>query len=162
MTALKREPTEKQVEQWMRQALGLARVAAEAGEIPVGAVIVRNNVVIGAGYNRREMDADPTAHAEVLAIREAARTTRGWRLEDCCLVVTLEPCVQCCGSIILARIPRVYYGVVDPKAGATDSLYRLLDDPRLNHRAEVIGGVLADECGKVLSDFFAALRENRA
>ncbi len=147
-------------ERWMNHALNLARQAMAGGEVPVGAVIIRNNVVVGEGYNRRESLNDPTAHAELLAIQEAARTIRSWRLEGCRMYVTLEPCIQCCGSIILARIPIVVYGTDDPKAGAVASLYHLLENPRLNHRAEVISGVLAGECGEILSQFFEELRKN--
>jgi tRNA(adenine34) deaminase len=145
----------------MTYALELARKAEAEGEVPVGAVILRNNVVVGEGYNRRESLNDPTAHAELIAIQEAARTTRSWRLEGCRMYVTLEPCIQCCGSIILARMPVVVYGAEDPKAGAAASLYRLLDDPRLNHRAEVVSGVLAEECGGILSRFFEGVRNQR-
>lgn len=147
-------------ERWMNHALDLARKAQAIGEVPVGAVIIRNNVVVGEGYNRRESMNDPTAHAELIAIQEAARTTRSWRLEGCRMYVTLEPCIQCCGAIILARIPEVVYGTDDPKAGAVTSLYHLLDDPRLNHRVEVLSGVLAGECGNILSQFFEELRRN--
>ncbi len=147
-------------ERWMNHALALARKAEAEGEVPVGAVIIRNNVVVGEGYNRRESLNDPTAHAELIAIRQAAQTIRSWRLEGCQMYVTLEPCIQCCGSIILARIPLVVYGADDPKAGAAASLYRLLEDHRLNHRAEVISGVLAGECGEILSKFFEGLRKN--
>jgi len=143
----------------MRRALELAGRAAEEGEVPVGAVVVRNRVIVGEGCNRREKDCDPTAHAELVAIREAARTTRSWRLDGCTLYVTLEPCIQCCGAILLARIPRLVYGADDPKAGAATTLYRLLDDSRLNHRVEVASGVLAEDCGEVLSRFFENLRE---
>jgi tRNA(adenine34) deaminase len=143
----------------MGLALNLARQAAAEGEVPVGAVIIRNNVVVGEGYNRRETLNDPTAHAELLAIQDAARTLRSWRLEDCSLYVTLEPCIQCCGSIVLARIPCVIYGAEDPKAGAVRSLYQLLSDTRLNHKVQHLeGGVLAEECGGILSDFFGNLR----
>jgi tRNA(adenine34) deaminase len=142
----------------MRRSLELAGEAANAEEVPVGAVILRNNVVVGEGYNRRESLNDPTAHAELLAIQEASRTLRSWRLEDCTLYVTLEPCIQCCGAILLARIPRLVYGAEDPKAGAVKSLYSLLEDKRLNHRVGVQGGVLAEECGTILSKFFEGLR----
>jgi tRNA(adenine34) deaminase len=143
----------------MRRTLDLARRADREGEVPVGALVVRNHVVIGEGFNRRELDLDPTAHAEVVAIRQAAQTVRSWRLEDCTLYVTLEPCIQCCGSILLARIPRLVYGVSDPKAGAVESLYRLLEDSRLNHRVNSVGGVLAEECGELLTAFFGRRRE---
>lgn len=115
-------------------------------------------MIVGEGWNRRESEVDPTAHAEVIAIREAARTLGSWRLTDCTLYVTLEPCIQCCGAILLARVPRVVYGAEDPKAGAVRSLFRLLEDERLNHRCEVTGGVLAEECGAILSSFFEGLR----
>jgi tRNA(adenine34) deaminase len=155
-------PDPSRDERWMRHALDLARKAETQGEVPIGAVIVRNQVVIGEGYNRREMDNDPTAHAELLAIQEAARTLRSWRLVDCTLYVTLEPCIQCCGAILLSRLPRIVYGADDPKAGAVRSLYNLLEDTRLNHRADWEGGVLAAECGSILTDFFRNLRGNRS
>lgn len=145
-------------ERWMKHALDLARMAEAEGEVPVGALITRNNVIVGEGWNRRESETDPTAHAEMIAIREAARTLGNWRLTDCTLYVTLEPCVQCCGAILLARAPRVVYGAEDPKAGAVKSLFQLLSDPRLNHRCEVTGGVMAEECGAILSSFFERLR----
>ncbi|KXK30704.1 MAG: tRNA-specific adenosine deaminase [Candidatus Hinthialibacteria bacterium OLB16] len=148
-------------EKWMEMALDLAHQAAELGEAPIGAIVVRNRVVVGQGYNRREVDVDPTAHAELIAIREAAQTLRNWRLDDCTLYVTLEPCIQCCGSILLSRIPKIVFGAEDPKAGGVRSLYRLLEDGRLNHRAEITGGVLADRCGAVLSAFFEGLRKTR-
>ena len=143
---------------FMRKALQLAEQAMAADEVPVGAVIVQSGRVIGAGWNQREMLRDPTAHAEMLAITQAAASLESWRLEQCTLYVTLEPCPMCAGALVQARVPRVVYGARDPKAGAVDSLFRLLDDPRLNHRAEVTGGVMADACGALLSDFF---REKR-
>ena len=142
----------------MVRALQLADQAASEDEVPVGAVIVHGGRVIGSGYNQREALEDPTAHAEMIAITQAASSLASWRLEDCTLYVTLEPCPMCAGAIVQARIPRVVYGARDPKAGAVDSLFRLLDDPRLNHRAAVTGGVLADQCGLLLSEFFAAKR----
>lgn len=145
-------------ERFMRQALRAAEVALEENEVPVGAVIVRDGRVIGRGHNQRERLADPTAHAEILAITAAAAEIGHWRLEDCTLFVTLEPCPMCAGAIVQARIPRVVFGASDPKAGACGSLYEICTDPRLNHRAEVIGGVLADECGAILTDFFRAQR----
>ena len=147
-------------ERWMRRALVLAEQASEEGEVPVGAVILKNNVVVGEGYNRREKDIDPTAHAEMIAIRRAAQTLRTWRLEGCTLYVTLEPCIQCCGAIVLSRIRRLVYGAKDPKAGAVHSLFQLLDDPRTNHRVEVHGEFLAPECGELLSTFFERLRKS--
>lgn len=143
----------------MEQALGLARAAAEAGEAPVGAVIVQLGRVIAAARNRREELGDPTAHAELLAIRDAAAQLGGWRLLDTTLYVTLEPCAMCAGAVVLARIPRVVYGAADPKAGAAGSVTDLLAHPRLNHRARVTAGVLAAECGAVLVEFFASRRE---
>lgn len=143
---------------FMMRALQLADQAASEDEVPVGAVVVHGNRIIGSGYNQREALNDPTAHAEMIAITQAAATLDSWRLEDCTLFVTLEPCPMCAGAIVQARVPRVVYGARDPKAGAVDSLFRLLDDPRLNHRASVTGGVLGDQCGMLLSEFFAAKR----
>ena len=144
----------------MRQAIALAREAAAAGEVPIGCVVVDDltGAVFGRGSNRRETDHDPTAHAEVIALRQAARARGHWRLTDCTLVVTLEPCPMCAGAIVNARVPRVVYGCDDPKAGAARTLYQLCDDPRLNHRATVVPGVLADECAELLRDFFKAQR----
>jgi tRNA(adenine34) deaminase len=145
-------------DQLMGLALDLARRAAAEGEVPVGAVLVREGWVLGQGANRREQDQDPLAHAEIRAIQEAARRVGSWRLEDTTLYVTLEPCPMCAGAIVNARIPRVVYGCDDPKAGAARTLYSLLEDPRLNHRCEVIPGVRADESAALLRAFFAALR----
>ena len=147
-------------EELMRQAIALAAEAAAVGEVPIGCVVTDDlsGRVIGRGYNRRETDHDPTAHAEVLALREAARARRHWRLTDCTLVVTLEPCPMCAGAIVNARVPRVVYGCDDPKAGAARTLYQVCDDPRLNHRASVVPGVLADECAALLRSFFQAQR----
>jgi tRNA(adenine34) deaminase len=144
----------------MRQAIALAEHAASIDEVPIGCVVVDDlsGEIIGRGYNRREADHDPTAHAEILALREAARRRGHWRLTDCTLVVTLEPCPMCAGAIVNARVPRVVYGCDDPKAGAVRTLYRVTDDARLNHRAEIVGGVLAAECAAVLQDFFKARR----
>lgn len=144
---------------FMRQACNLAQQAASEDEVPVGAVIVHANRVIGAGYNQRESLNDPTAHAEMIAITQAAAALESWRLEECTLYVTLEPCPMCAGAIVQARLPRVVYGAPDPKAGAVDSLFRLLDDPRLNHRSAVTAGVMADTCGAMLSEFFRAKRQ---
>ncbi len=143
---------------WMREAIAQARIAREADEVPVGAVVVRDQRVIGVGCNGREGLKDPTAHAEMIAITQAAATIDDWRLEGCTLYVTLEPCAMCAGAIVLARIPRVVFGATDPKAGAVVSLYRLLGDARLNHRAEVGSGILADECGRLLTEFFSRMR----
>lgn len=143
---------------FMKQALGLALQAMEEDEVPVGAVIAQGNRVIGAGWNQRESLGDPTAHAEMIAITQAAASAESWRLENCTLYVTLEPCPMCAGAILQSRIPRVVYGATDPKAGAVDSLYRLLDDPRLNHRCDVTGGVMSEDCAAILTHFF---REKR-
>ena len=134
--------------------------AAAEDEVPVGAVIVSfERGVIGRAHNQREQLHDPTAHAEMIAITQAAQALQSWRLENCILYVTLEPCPMCAGAVVQARIPLVVYGCADPKAGACDTLYRIASDPRLNHRARVIGGVLADRCAAVLSRFFAAKRK---
>jgi tRNA(adenine34) deaminase len=143
---------------YMRMALAQAEAAAAADEAPVGAVIVRAGQVLASARNERESLRDPTAHAEMIAITQAAAALNSWRLEECTLYVTLEPCPMCAGAIVQARIPRVVYGAPDPKAGAVRSLFRLVDDPRLNHRAEVIEGVLAEPCGRVLTEFFQRRR----
>jgi tRNA(adenine34) deaminase len=147
-------------EQLMRHAIALAREAASIEEVPIGCVLVDDlsGEVIGRGYNRRETDHDPTAHAEILAMREAARSRGHWRLTDTTLVVTLEPCPMCAGAIVNARVPRLVYGCDDPKAGAVRTLYRICEDPKLNHRVAVTPGVLADECAALLRDFFKAQR----
>jgi tRNA(adenine34) deaminase len=150
---------------YMRQALREAQAALDEEEVPIGAVIVQADSsgsarrVIAAAHNMREQLRDPTAHAEMLAITQAAAALGDWRLEGCTLYVTLEPCPMCAGAIVQARIPRVVYGAADPKAGAAETLYRLLDDPRLNHRCEVVSGMLAAECGELLTRFFAAKRQ---
>lgn len=149
-------------ERFMREALSLAHTAAQRGEVPVGAVMVLDNRIIGFGYNRRESTQSPLAHAELIAI-EAAREQIGfWRLEKSELYVTLEPCIMCCGAIVQTRIGRVVFGARDPKGGGAASLYTLLNDPRLNHRCEVVEGVLGEECGAVLSDFFRKVRPVKA
>jgi len=143
----------------MRLALVRARRALGTGDVPVGAVVVGpDGAVVGEGHNAREADGDPTAHAEVLALRAAARTLGRWRLEDCTLVVTLEPCLMCAGAIVLARVPRVVFGAWDPKAGASGSQWDVLRDRRVNHRPEVLGGVLEEECSEVLRKFFESQR----
>jgi tRNA(adenine34) deaminase len=143
----------------MEMALQEALAAAAEDEVPIGAVIVSfAQGVIGQAHNQREQLLDPTAHAEMIAITQAAGALRSWRLEDCVLYVTLEPCPMCAGAIVLARLPLVVYGASDPKAGACETLFRIPSDGRLNHRAQVVGGVLADRCGAVLSDFFAKKR----
>jgi tRNA(adenine34) deaminase len=145
----------------MQVALALAGEAARLGEVPVGAVAVHREAVVGRGYNRRELDRDPLAHAELLALAEAARTLGAWRLSGVTMYVTLEPCAMCAGAMVQGRIDRLVFGAADPKAGAAGSLYNLVEDPRHNHRAQVQGGVLAEECGRVLTDFFRGLRQQR-
>ena len=142
----------------MRLALGAAERCREHGDVPIGAVVVRDGEVIGAAGNERELRGDPTAHAEVLALREAARSLGGWRIADSVLYVTLEPCAMCAGAIVLARVPRVVFGAPDPKAGAAGSVLDVLAEPRFNHRPEVERGLLADESAALLRDFFAARR----
>ena len=145
-------------EQWMEQALAAAELAAAENEVPVGALLVRDGQLLATGYNLREQAKNPTAHAELLAITRAAEALGDWRLERCTLYVTLEPCIMCAGAILLARIPRVVFGAADPKAGAVQSLHQLLSDSRLNHRCDITGGILAERCGKILSEFFQAQR----
>lgn len=143
---------------YMRAALQQAELALREDEVPVGAVIVRNERIIAAAYNQREQLRDPTAHAEMIAITQAAEAVGGWRLLECTLYVTLEPCPMCAGAILQARIPNLVYGAADPKAGAVSSLFRLLGDARLNHRTEVVPHVLDQDCGRILSDFFSQRR----
>jgi len=145
----------------MRRALDLARRAADLGEVPVGAVVYESVTggVLGEGFNRRQIDADPTAHAELIAIRHAAAAVGDWRLNQCTLAVTLEPCAMCAGLIVNARLGRLVYGTDDPKAGAVASLYHLTTDRRLNHRVEPIAGVLAEESAALLRSFFERLRD---
>jgi tRNA(adenine34) deaminase len=148
----------------MRRALELAKEAAAIGEVPVGAVVYENTDegagrILGTGYNRREIDHDPAAHAELIAIRAAAQALGDWRLNHCTLVVTLEPCPMCAGLIVNARLGRLVYGAADPKAGAVDTLHRLTVDPRFNHRVQPISGVLAEDCAAILRTFFRTLRE---
>jgi len=142
----------------MRLAIREAEQALAHDDVPVGAVVVHGGEVIGAGHNERELRADPTAHAETIAIREAARALRSWRLLDTVLYVTLEPCAMCAGAIVLGRIPRVVYGTVDPKAGAAGSVLDVLAEARLNHRPEVAGGLLAADCAELLQAFFRSRR----
>ena len=146
-------------QRFMRMALEQARQAALLDEVPVGAIVVREGTVLAAAHNERERLHDPTAHAEMIAITQAAAALESWRLEGCTLYVTLEPCPMCAGAIQQARLARVVYGASDPKAGAVESLYQLLSDDRLNHQVEIVGGVLADDCGGILTEFFARKRE---
>jgi tRNA(adenine34) deaminase len=143
---------------FMRLALREAERAREHGDVPIGAVVVHEGEVIAAGRNERELRQDPTAHAEIIALREAAQALGSWRVLEAALYVTLEPCAMCAGAIVLARVPRVLYGARDPKAGAAGSVLDVLSEPRLNHRPEVRGGVLGEECRALLSGFFAARR----
>jgi len=145
-------------DQWMTIALEEARAAAAAGDVPVGALVVAEGTIIGRGRNRRELDRDPTAHAEIMALRDAAHTLGMWRVEAT-LFVTQEPCPMCAGAIVNARVKRLVYGCTNPKAGAVTSLFSIVTDARLNHRVEVTGNVLAAECAAELSQFFAALRK---
>jgi tRNA(adenine34) deaminase len=145
-------------ERWMRDAIAEAQLAVAHDDIPVGAVVVRGGAVIGRGHNERERRKDPTAHAETLALREAAAALGSWRVLEATLYVTLEPCAMCAGAIVLARVPRVVYGATDPKAGAAGSVLDVLAQPRLNHRPAVVSGVLGDECGELLRAFFRARR----
>ena len=144
--------------EYMREALAQARQAAAVGEVPVGAVVLCNGAIIGAGHNARESNQSPLAHAEILAVGKAAACLRSWRLTDCDLYVTLEPCIMCVGAMLQARVRRLVFGCADPKAGAVTSLYELANDRRLNHRIAVTDGVLREECAALLSDFFSALR----
>ncbi len=145
-------------EHFMKLALEEARRALDENEVPVGAVIVHQGRVIASAHNQREQLHDPTAHAEMIAITQAAESMQSWRLDDCTLYVTLEPCPMCAGAIIQARIPMLVYGTADPKAGAVHTLYRMLDDPRLNHRCQTTANVLAEACAEILSRFFQAQR----
>jgi tRNA(adenine34) deaminase len=145
-------------EGFMRVALSEARVALGAGEVPVGAVVVVDDVIVGQAHNAPIALVDPTAHAEVLALREAAQKVGNYRLPGAVLYATLEPCAMCCGAVVQARLARVVYGALDPRAGAVESRYRLLDDGRLNHRVEALGGVLGAECGVLLKEFFETKR----
>ena len=148
-------------EQWMRMALDEARAAEALGEVPVGAVIVRGGALVSRGHNLTHTLQDPSAHAEMVAIRRAAQATGHWRLLECTLYVTLEPCAMCAGGIVLARIPRLVYAAADPKAGMCGSLENLVQHPRLNHRVELVSGVLAQEAGDQLRAFFRARRRSR-
>ncbi len=146
---------------FMREAIAEAVKAEAAGDIPVGAIVVRDGVIIARAGNARMLTDDPTAHAEVLVLREAAKVVGNWRLEGCTLYVTLEPCTMCAGALVLARIMRVVYGTADPKAGAVESIYRVLSDTRLNHNPELLGGLMAEESAELLQNFFRAKRRKK-
>jgi tRNA(adenine34) deaminase len=149
-----------QDEHFMRLALAQARLAFFREEVPIGAVMVRGEEVIARAYNRREIDQDPTAHAEILCIRKAARKLKSWRLSGLTLYVTIEPCPMCAGAIYLARIDRLVYGARDERAGSAGTLYNIVNDPRLNHQVQVIGGVCQEQAARLMQDFFAGLRYN--
>lgn len=146
----------------MRRALDQARAAAAIGEVPVGAVVYRGDEVFAEAHNRREVDADPTAHAEMIALRAAAARLGSWRVAGCSIAVTLEPCPMCAGALVNGRVERLVYGAADPKMGCVDTLHRLCTEPRFNHRLDVVAGVLAEECGALLSDFFKSLRSKQS
>ncbi|MCB0370542.1 MAG: tRNA adenosine(34) deaminase TadA [Bdellovibrionales bacterium] len=147
---------------WMSAALKLANKAAVKNEVPVGCIIVKENKIVAKAYNLREHLQSPLAHAETLAIHRAAKKLNSWRLEGCSLYVTLEPCLMCSGVILQARISRLIYGAKDEKAGATDSLFKVLSDPRLNHQVQITSGVFSEECSKVIKNFFKQLRKNKS
>ncbi|MFZ5446077.1 MAG: tRNA adenosine(34) deaminase TadA [Myxococcota bacterium] len=147
---------------FMKQALELANEAARLGEVPVGAVAVKEGQIIGRGYNRREIDRDPFSHAELTAMKEAALAIGAWRLSGVTIYVTLEPCAMCAGALVQSRVSRLVFGTMDPKAGAVGSLYNLAQDPRFNHRVDVTSGVLSEACSQALKSFFAGLRARRS
>ena len=148
-------------EKYMKEAIRQARKAWKLNEVPIGCVIVREDIIIARGYNRRNTDKNTLAHAELLAIRKASRAVGDWRLEDCTMYITLEPCQMCAGAIVQARIPRVVIGSRNPKAGCAGSILNLLDIPAFNHQAELTEGVLGEECSALMTDFFRELRERR-
>jgi tRNA(adenine34) deaminase len=141
-------------QEFMREALREAKIASTKGEVPIGAVLVRDGQILARDHNRREEQSDPTAHAEILVLREAGRLLGGWRLPGSTLYVTIEPCPMCAGALVQARVDRLVYGAPDPKAGAVDSLYHITDDARLNHRLQITSGVLAEESAQLMRDFF--------
>ena len=147
---------------WMEEALRQAELAGEAGEIPVGAVVVKDGRVLARGHNQVELLRDATAHAEMIALTSAASALDNWRLEGCDLVVTLEPCAMCAGALVNSRVSRIVYGAADPVAGACGSVFDVVSDPRLNHRIPVVKGVLADRCGALLKDFFRSRRTEKS
>jgi tRNA(adenine34) deaminase len=144
---------------WMRLALDQARLGSEAGEVPVGALVTKDGKILGRGFNRNLTDNDPTAHAEIIALRQAAARIGNHRLSGCTVISTIEPCAMCAGAMVHARIARLIYGAADPKGGAAGSILEILRHPRLNHRVEVTAGVLADQCSQLLKDFFASRRK---
>jgi tRNA(adenine34) deaminase len=148
-------------QQFMQEAIALARQAERLDEVPIGAVIVKEGKIIGRGYNRREQDKNPLGHAEIMAITEASKRVKGWRLEGCQLYVTLEPCPMCAGAIVQSRIEQLIYGTEDPKSGYAGSLYNTLQDKRLNHQTNIIAGICKEECKALLKDFFRKLRERK-
>jgi tRNA(adenine34) deaminase len=148
----------KQDETYMKVAIEQAKIAAENGDVPIGCVIVHNGLIIGRAYNQREQLQDPTAHAEIIALTQAAAALESWRLTGCTMYVTLEPCPMCAGAIVLARIERLVYGCDDPKTGAVKSLYNIVQDKRLNHQIEVESGILTEDCSRLLQDFFKRRR----
>jgi len=145
-------------EYYMRMAVEAAKIAEENGDVPIGAVIVKDGKIIGRAYNQREQLQDPTAHAEIIALTQAAAAVENWHLNGCTIYVTLEPCPMCAGALVLSRMDRLVYGCDDPKTGAVKSLYNIVQDSRLNHRVEVTSGVLADECSALLTEFFQKRR----
>ena len=149
-------------EQFMKLAIEQARIAEDNGDVPIGAVIVHKDRIIAKAYNQREQLQDPTAHAEIIALTQAAAALENWRLNGCTMYVTLEPCPMCAGALVLSRMDRLVYGCDDPKAGACKSLYNIVQDERLNHRLEITSGVLAEECGVQLQNFFEKRREQRS
>jgi tRNA(adenine34) deaminase len=152
----------KEDERFMRTAIEAARIAEDNGDVPIGAVIVHKNQIIGKAYNQREQLKDPTAHAEIIALTQAAAARQSWRLNGCTMYVTLEPCPMCAGALVLSRMDRLVYGCDDPKSGACGSLYNIVGDERLNHRLEVTAGVLEKECTELLQNFFQERRDKRA
>jgi tRNA(adenine34) deaminase len=148
----------KEDEQYMRIAIDQAKIAEENGDVPIGAVIVHKNQIIAKAYNQREQLQDPTAHAEIIALTQAAAALENWHLNGCTMYVTLEPCPMCAGALVLSRVDKLVYGCDDPRTGAVKSLYTIVTDERLNHRLKVVSGVLADECTKQLQDFFQSRR----
>ncbi|CAM3502958.1 tRNA adenosine(34) deaminase TadA [Paenibacillus lupini] len=152
---------EQEDQAWMQLAIEEAKKAEQIGEVPIGAILVKDGEVVGKGYNLREINHDPTAHAEMVAIREACERLGAWRLLDCTLYVTLEPCPMCAGAIVQSRVKRVVYGTGDPKAGCAGTLMNLLQEPRFNHETEVTSGILQAECAALLTNFFRNLRNKR-